>query len=431
MVWLICEDQSLFFPQYGDSTVTLPHLESLAEDGTVFEHMFSVSPVCAPSRSSLLTGVLPTQMGTHHMRAYQKREGLNPHTGLPFYSAPMPDGVTAFTEHLREAGVHCTNRGKEDYNFKTPALAWDASSRSAHWRSRPEGAPFFSVFNLFGSHESQVWERGNTADGPSPDAVPVPPILPDLPAVRQDLTVNYGNLLVIDSLVGHVIQELKEDGLYNQTTILFSSDHGGPFPGFKRSASDAGLHVPLIIKWAEGVPHSERNDGLFSFLDLAPTALAHFGLPVPEALPGTPMTPDDEGHPAVFGAADRFDSELTRQRTVRTQRWRLTRNHMPNPSLRLDIPYRRQMATMQAIDSLSEADIEPWKTWAVDDAPELELYDLLQDPWQLNNLARLSEHAELVDSLDVLLRGVFAPNLDWGWIPESDMLVQFGSIGAP
>ena len=89
------------------------------------------------------------------------------------------------------------------------------------------------------------------------------------------------------------------------------------------------------------------------------------------------------------------------------------------------------MATRQAIDSLSEAGVEPWKTWAVDAAPELELYDLLQDPWQLNNLARLSEHAELVDSLDVLLRGVFAPNLDWGWIPESDMIVQFGLKDAP
>ena len=283
-----------------DSTVTLPHPSP--EDGTVFEHMFSCPPCALPKQPAHWRP--STCTGTHHMRVCQKREGLNPHTASLLFSTHA-GWRPAFTEHLREAGVHCTNRGKEDYNFKTPALAWDASSRSAHWRSRPEGAPFFSVFNLFGSHESQVWERGNTADGPSPDAVPVPPILPDLPAVRQDLAVNYGNLLVIDSLVGNVIQELKEDGLYNQTTILFSSDHGGPFPGFKRSASDAGLHVPLIIKWAEGVPHSERNDGLFSFLDLAPTALAHFGLPVPEALPGTPMTPDDEGHPAVFGAADR------------------------------------------------------------------------------------------------------------------------------
>ena len=163
----------------------------------------------------------------------------------------------------------------------------------------------------------------------------------------------------------------------------------------------------------------------------APAALAHFGLPIPECLPGIPLTPDSDGHPAVFGAADRFDSVLTRQRTVRTQRWRMTRNHMPNPSLRLDIPYRRQMATMQAIDSLSDAGEEPWKTWAVDDAPEVELYDLLQDPWQLNNLANKEEHVQLVDSLDALLKDVFAPNLDWGWVTESDMIAHLDSLGAP
>ena len=65
------------------------------------------------------------------------------------------------------------------------------------------------------------------------------------------------------------------------------------------------------------------------------------------------------------------------------------------------------------------------------DAPELELYDLSLDPWQLNNLAGQAAYAGLVDSLDALLNEVFAPNLDWGWVPESDMIVQFGSIGAP
>lgn len=428
MVWLICEDQSVFFPQYGDSTVSLPHLASLADQGTVFQHMFSVSPVCAPSRSSLLTGILPTQMGTHHMRAYRDREGLNPHTGLPFYSAPMPDGVRAFTELLREAGVHCTNRGKEDYNFETPPGAWDESSRTAHWRSRPEGAPFFAVFNLFGSHESRIWERNNPRNMPSADRISVPPILPDLPEVRQDMAVNYANLMLIDSLVGTIIRELKEDGLYDQTTILFTSDHGGPFPGFKRSASDPGLRVPLVVKWANGARHSVRNDGLFSFLDLAPTALNHFRLPIPEALPGIPLTPESDGHPAVFGAADRFDMDLTRQRTVRTKQWRLTRNHLLNPSLRLNIPYRRQMATMQAIDSLAETGVEPWNTWATEPAPELELYDLSTDPWQLVNLADQPEHAARADSLDALLEGVFSPDLDWGWVSEAGMLAEFDAL---
>ena len=422
LVWVICEDQSLFFPPYGDSTVRMPHIERLAAEGTVFETMFTVSPVCAPSRSSLLTGIQPNAMGTQHMRAYLKRGGTNPHTGLPSYSAPFPDGIRPFTESLRDAGVYCTNRGKEDYNFATPPSAWDESSPNAHWRSRPPGAPFFAVFNLFGSHESRIWEGPRHRDAPAPHQVPVPPLLPDLPAVRQDIATNYANLLTVDSLVGAIIRELEEDGLYEHTTLLFTSDHGGPFPGFKRSASDAGLHVPLIVKWAAGTDHPERNEGLFSFLDLAPSALAHFGVPQPDALPGQPILPFAEGHSAVFGAADRFDGDLTRQRTVRTSRWRLTRNHLPNPSLRLDIPYRRQMASMLSLDSLASAGISPWKEWVSDPAPELELYDIRLDPWQLHNLAQMPFHEGTIDSLQNQLDDAFNADNDWGRVPEIDML---------
>lgn len=428
LVWVICEDQSLFFPPYGDSTVRMPHIERLAAEGTVFETMFTVSPVCAPSRSSLLTGIQPNAMGTQHMRAYLKRGGTNPHTGLPSYSAPFPDGIRPFTERLRDAGIYCTNRGKEDYNFATPPSAWDESSPNAHWRSRPPGAPFFAVFNLFGSHESRIWEGPGHRDAPATHEVPVPPLLPDLPAVRQDMATNYANLLTVDSLVGAIIRELEEDGLYEHTTLLFTSDHGGPFPGFKRSASDAGLHVPLIVKWAAGTDHPERNEGLFSFLDLAPSALAHFDVPQPNALPGQPILPFAEGHSAVFGAADRFDGELTRQRTVRTARWRLTRNHLPNPSLRLDIPYRRQMATMQAIDSLAKCAVEPWNTWAIEPASKLELHDLSVDPWQLENLVSEPEHATLTDSLNALLNQVFPPNIDWSEVSEEEMLSEFDSL---
>ena len=127
-------------------------------------------PVCAPSRSCILTGVMPTAMGTQHMRAYGKAKRANPHTGLPFYSAPAPDGVRAFTEYLRQCRVYCTNRSKEDYNFETPPLAWDDSSPTAHWRNRPASAPFFSVFNLFASHESQVWARSGRDSSRRPAA---------------------------------------------------------------------------------------------------------------------------------------------------------------------------------------------------------------------------------------------------------------------
>ena len=427
MVWIVCEDQGVFFPEYGDSTVAMPAVAALASAGTVFDNMYAVSPVCAPSRSSILTGVMPTAMGTQHMRAYGKAKKDNPHTGLPFYSAPAPDGVRAFTEYLRQVGVYCTNRSKEDYNFETPPLAWDDSSPTAHWRNRPAGAPFFSVFNLFASHESQVWARSGRDCPVAPDQVPVPPILPDDPAVRADLATNYCNLMAVDSLVGALVAALKEDGLYDQTTIVFTSDHGGPFPGFKRSVSEAGLHVPFVVKWAGDAVPEARQAGLFSFLDLAPTALRHFGVDVPLAMSGTAIVQGGDGHPAVFGAGDRFDAELHRKRSVRTPRWRLTRSDLGTPELSSNIPYRNQMASMQAINRMY-SDGEPAGLERSLSFPQWQLYDVFSDPWCQHDVAAVDSLQPTLDSMQNLLQVAFPPESDWGQWDEAEMAHHFSGV---
>ena len=426
MVWIVCEDQGLFFPEYGDSTVAMPAIAALAAEGTVFDQMFAASPVCAPSRSCILTGVMPTAMGTQHMRAYGKAKRANPHTGLPFYSAPAPDGVRAFTEYLRQCRVYCTNRSKEDYNFETPPLAWDDSSPTAHWRNRPASAPFFSVFNLFASHESQVWARSGRDCPVAPDQVQVPPILPDDPAVRADLATNYCNLMTVDSMVGALVAELKADGLYDQTTIVFTSDHGGPLPGFKRSVSDAGLHVPFVVKWSKDMGSEPRHQGLFSFLDLAPMALAHFGVEVPLALSGMPITPKSTGHTAVFGAGDRFDSELHRKRSIRTERWRLTHNQLQTPELSTGIAFRNQMATMKAMAAQFENQNGETNLSPLDTVAEWQLYDVLADPWCTHNLAAEVGFQPTLDSLIGLLNQEFAEQ-DWGQWDESEMVAHFSA----
>ena len=431
MVWIFCEDQGLFFPQYGDSTVAMPALTALASEGTVFDNMYSVSPVCAPSRSSIMTGILPTALGTQHMRAYGKGKRRNPHTGLPFYSAPAPAGVRAFTEYMRAQGVYCTNRFKEDYNFEAPPLAWDASSPTAHWRNRPDGAPFFSIINLFASHESQVWAKADHPCGVSNHEIEVPPILPDDPAVRKDLATNYCNLMKVDSALSEIVAQLKEDGLYAQTTIVFTSDHGGPFPGFKRSVSEAGLHVPFVVKWGQGVKAPARHAGLFSFLDLAPMALAHFGIPIPPALSGMPVGIQSHGHGAVFGAGDRFDSELHRKRSVRAGRWRLTRHDLGKPELSFGITYRNQMGTMNAIwnqpatqNTRTESSRLSTPTW--------ELYDVLADPWCQRSLAGDDAMQSCMDSLRALLNEAFPKDEDWGQWDESEMVNHFSVLtGVP
>ena len=426
VVWLVCEDQSLFMPMYGDSNAHMPNVRSLAEEGTVFDHFFAVSPVCSPSRSSILIGVQPSAIGTHHMRAYQAAQPkFNTHTGLPIYSAPAPDGVRAFTEHLRMQGVYCTNNAKEDYNFATPPLAWDVSSKEAHWRNRPEGANFFSVFNFNVSHESSVWKRASIPCDVSPDDLIVPPLLPEHKDVRRDMATNYCNLEELDKRVGEVLAQLKEDGLYDQTTVVFYSDHGGPFPRFKRALSDAGLRVPMIVKWGQDVEAPARQSAMHSFLDLAPSVLAWMGVTPPETLPGLPITPMGDGHQEIHGASDRFDEEMDRVRTIRTRHWRLVRKDLPQKPKGLDLVYRQRMRTALAMDSLASNGIEPWHTWKHEARQPWELYHTSEDPWEMTDLSQEAIYADTLYNLQRKLALAFPAHLDLGRTSEAEMITSF------
>ena len=107
-LWLICEDQSLFFSVYGDTTAKTPNLDLLANDGLVYKNCHTPSPVCAPSRSSLITGMYPTTLGTQHMRAYKKSElndSINVHNSLPYYSVIPKNQFVFLLKTLGSMGI--------------------------------------------------------------------------------------------------------------------------------------------------------------------------------------------------------------------------------------------------------------------------------------------------------------------------------------
>ncbi|HSG71305.1 MAG TPA: sulfatase-like hydrolase/transferase, partial [Planctomycetaceae bacterium] len=138
ILWLSCEDISAHLHCYGYEHATTPNLDKFATEGTRYTHAFATAGVCAPCRSAIITGMYQTSLGTQHMRC----------------NAKLPPHVKPFTFGLREAGYYCTNNSKQDYQFSTPKGTWDESSGKAHWKNRPEGKPFFAVFNYTGCHES-------------------------------------------------------------------------------------------------------------------------------------------------------------------------------------------------------------------------------------------------------------------------------------
>lgn len=424
IVWLVAEDQSPdWFPMYGDSIQSLPYLESLTADGVVFTNAVSPVAVCAPARSAIITGMYPSTLGTHNMRTYNAyANGENePSINISSYSPIVPDGVKMFTEYLRKNGYYASNGPKEDYNFERTDAAWDESSNGHSWQKRAAGQPFFSVFNFSVCHESQIWARSKDSLFVNPDDVKIPPYFPDTETVRHDLAVNYSNLKRLDNQIGEIIEQLKYEGLYNDTYIFFYGDHGGPFPRYKRALYDTGIKVPMVIKFPKNKNGGSTDDRLFNFLDLAPTVLSLAGIEPPKVMQGIAQfgAYENKRKPKIsYHTSDRFDEMYDRLRAVRSTRFKYIRNYNTGISRALPVAYRKQMGLMHELSklaSLNQLD-EFTSIWMQPNKPDEEFYDLVNDPEELHNLALNSSYKDSLIHYRKLLKK---------WIKETKDLGEF------
>ena len=438
ILWLVAEDQSPeWFPMYGDSTISLPHLESLTKDAILFTNALSPVPVCAPARSSIITGMYPTTLGTHNMRTYNAyAKGENqPTLGIPSYSPVVPDGVKMFTEYLRKKGYYTANGPKEDYNFEKTDGAWDESSTNRHWRKRKEDQPFFAVFNFSVCHESQIWARGKDSLFVDPSTLRVPPYFPDTEFVRHDLAVNYSNLKRLDDQIGKVLDQLKEDGLYEETIIFFYGDHGGPFPRYKRALYDTGLKVPMVVKLSGNKVSGKVDDRLFSFIDLAPTVLSLANIEPPKVMQGKAQFGAFENEKRAkysYHSSDRFDELYDRLRAVRSERYKYIKSFDTAISHAMPVSYREQMPMMAELRELFKQGklAKEQSLWLQPTKPSEELYDLKKDPFELINLAALPEMQDTLVHYRNLLNKWMKETNDLGRIPEDELLAKWMPDGS-
>lgn len=172
---VVCEDISPYLGCYGDPVAKSPNIDRLASEGIRFTRMYTPVGVCAPSRAALITGMYPTSIGANNMRNYSPNSDYEAiPSDVSLYEVVLPEGIKCYTEYLRAAGYYCTNNNKTDYQFAPPLTAWDENGNNAHWRHRPSGKPFFSIFNLGVTHESQIWIRNSKPLVVDPDKVLLP-----------------------------------------------------------------------------------------------------------------------------------------------------------------------------------------------------------------------------------------------------------------
>ncbi|MEJ6559556.1 MAG: sulfatase-like hydrolase/transferase [Akkermansiaceae bacterium] len=435
ILWLSAEDINDHFGCYGDPHAVTPNLDQLATEGVRYTNAYTAAGVCAPCRSTIITGMYQTTIGTMHMRS----------------SATMPESIKAFPNYLREAGYYCTNNSKKDYQFKESKDTWDTSSSKAHWSKRNESSqPFFAVFNFTGCHESgientskyqTVTKKLSPSERQNPEKFTnLPPYYPDTPIVREDWKRNYELITAMDSWVGDHIQRLKDDGLYEDTIIIYWSDHGVGLPRAKRWLYDSGTRVPLIIripkKWRiknQGQPGTVDNQ-LISSLDFGITTLNLAGLPAPAITQGRAFLGKDLSPPRdyIYGARDRMDERYDIIRSVRDKRYRYIRNYEPLK------PYFQYMntpekgATMKELRRISsEGNMPPaMKIFMADRKPTEEFYDIKNDPHEINNLIDDPSQKENLTRFRKAHTQWIRDTRDLGLIPEPEMELREKQAGS-
>ncbi|MFI3259683.1 MAG: sulfatase-like hydrolase/transferase [Rikenellaceae bacterium] len=400
---ITCEDINPYLGCYGDSVAKSPNLDRFAEEGVRFSQMHTTVGVSAPSRFALISGMYPSAMGANYMRTFVKKLEQYP-VGLKPYYVILPDEVKGYTEYLREAGYYCTNAGKTDYQFNVPLSLWDENGGKAHWRNSPDGMPFFAMFNIMITHESNVWNQGEKPLLVDPADVEVPPYYPDNDVVRHDIAVMYSNVARMDSQFQAMVDQLKEEGVYDNTIIIWISDNGGPLPRQKRAIYESGTHVPAIIRFPDGYKAGTVDDRLAMFVDVPATILSLAGVKPPkymhgEALYGKYAAKNERKY--IYAARDRMDEQYDKQGAVSDGRFRYVRNYDLDHSNYTPVGYRFNMPLMLNILELKEAGKlnEAQSLWFSEDRGAEEFYDDLEDPHSVNNLIDDPRYSEKIAEL--------------------------------
>lgn len=413
---IVCEDISPYLGCYGDKVAVTPHLDYFSTQAVRHTDMYTCVGVSAPSRYSLITGRYASADGANYMRSnyFNKEFGVAP-----------PAGVKCYTEYLREVGYYCTNNAKTDYQFPAPLSAWDEQGTKAHWKNTPQNQPFFSIFNLNITHESQIWKNTDRSLAVSPADVVLPPYYPDTKTVRHDHAVLYTNIKKMDEQFQKLLTELENSGRADNTIVIFYSDNGGPLPRAKREIMDSGTRVPFMIRFPGGQRAGTVNESLNMFVDIPATLLSLAGVKPPTYMHGRAMYgryQSVEKRAYVFGATDRFDEQVEKRASVRSARYLYIHNYMPRQSVyrpvkfRLDMPMMREMLQLHAEGKLNETQ----DRWFQLPACEEELYDCTVDPHQIHNLAGNRKYAGLLNQMRRAYREKWIEpfNSDWEIQPE-------------
>jgi arylsulfatase A-like enzyme len=415
ILWLVSEDNNVnWIGCYGNEFARTPNIDQLAREGFQYLHAYANAPVCAPSRSTWITGMHALSIGTLPMRSFYEI----PHKQIPYY----PD-------LLKQAGYYCVNPGKTDYNIglRKDRDCWEAGD--INFQTLKQKQPFFAVFNTNASHEHKAFTSESSSD---PAKTKLQSYHPDLPEIRANYAAYQDAITKMDGIIGQQVRLLEKAGLADNTIVIYCSDHGGVLPRSKRFLFNSGTHSPLIIRipeqfrslWPAATPGS-KVDRLISFVDMPATWLKLAGAPVPSHMQGQPFLGESSAEERQWHLSyrARMDERLGNSRALRNKNFLYIRNYMPWAPRGQRLNYGWKLPAMQAWSSHCEDEQKGDKIQQRFFAPcdSEELYDTSKDPDNTNNLLQNPEYREVLQSMRRELSERQKRFFDSALIPESEL----------
>jgi len=441
ILWIVAENIKLDLGCYGAINVLTPNIDYLARQGVRYTHVFSTSPVCAPSRSAFMTGMYQTTTDTHNMRSHREDDFR------------LPEGVRPITHRLQDGGYYTANiikigdsivgTGKLDLNFVNEGPIYNTEN----WDDLISHQPFFAMVNT-PEVEYDIYDRKSAEkervkwvgedDHPriaTEENVDPPPYYPDHRIVREEWARYLNSISGMDQHVGVIIRKLKEEGLLENTVIMFFGDNGRLEARGIHWLWDTGIHVPLIIYWPpefEPPPEyrpGEENHELISLLDITATTLSIAGIEKPPGMQSRIFLGQNRDDPRLyaFSARDRIDETVDRVRSVRGGRYHYIRNFLPGrgfPSLNrykekcfIVKPLMRQLFEQGKLSGPAAELMQP-------PPPEM-LFDTENDPYEIINLvgSDLPEHRKVLEEMRKALDDWMLETGDLGSKFEPDSVV--------
>lgn len=380
------------FGSYGHPHIRTPNIDNLAAQGMKFDNAFLTCASCSPTRCSIMTGRYPHSTGAGELHQQ------------------LPADQVVFAGLLKNTGYYTAAAGKWHLGLSArknfDSILDGGPSGCDKWvqtlQDRPKDKPFFLWLAAIDAHRPY---KPNTIPNPhNPKDVVVPPFLPDTDETRKDLALYYDEIARLDSYLGKVLDELEKQNLTDNTFVLFLSDNGRPFPRCKTTIYDSGVKTPFIVRYPKLTQPHTTCQNLVSTIDIAPSILELAGLKPPPTFQGKSFVPLlTDPHKSIrkyVFAEHNWHDYQAHDRAVRSKQFLYIRNtytHLPAtpPADAVQSITFQKMQNLLQQKKLNKDQMGCFNT----PRPAEELYDVLKDPYSLNNLVSDSRHTPTLKTL--------------------------------